>query len=211
VAQTIWSALTCQRFGRSRPVAPASQGVLFKESGVKPPHRTKGVDPIMVFSMTQIIRADSTEDVENARELFREYEAWLDVDLCFQSFEKELAELPGKYAPPDGRLLLAVDNGNVAGCAALRKIDDGICEIKRLFLRADFRGHGLGGKLAEAIIGEAKQIGYERMRLDTLPPKMNDAIALYRLLGFKEIEPYYNNPVPGAKFMELDLISEARA
>ena len=155
--------------------------------------------------MTYIAQAQSAEDIAHARELFREYEAWLEVDLCFQSFEKELAELPGKYSPPDGRLLLALDNEKVAGCAALRKIGDGICEIKRLFLRPDFRGRGLGRKLAEAIISEAKQIGYERMRLDTLPPKMNDAIALYRSLGFEEIEPYYDNPVPGAKFMELDL------
>jgi ribosomal protein S18 acetylase RimI-like enzyme len=161
--------------------------------------------------MTEIIRADSAEHIDHARELFKEYEAWLDVDLCFQSFEKELAELPGKYAPPNGLLLLALDNEKIAGCAALRKIGDGICEIKRLFLRPGFRGQGLGRKLAEAIIREAKQIGYQRMRLDTLPPKMNDAIALYRFLGFKEIEPYYNNPVPGAKFMELDLVSEARA
>jgi putative acetyltransferase len=162
------------------------------------------------FSRTEIIRAHSADHIEHARELFKEYEAWLEVDLCFQNFERELAELPGKYAPPDGRLLLAVENGEVAGCVALRKFGKGICEIKRLFLRPQFRGKGLGRQLAERIIAEAKQIGYERMRLDTLPPKMNDAIALYRSLGFKEIEPYYNNPVPGAKFMELDLVSEAR-
>jgi len=156
-------------------------------------------------TLMEIIQAHSANDISHARELFKEYEAWLEVDLCFQSFEKELAELPGKYAPPDGRLLLAIDNGKVAGCAAVRKIDDGICEIKRLFVRDESRGRGLGRKLAEAIIREARQIGYERMRLDTLPPKMNGAIALYRSLGFKEIAPYYDNPVPGAKVMELDL------
>jgi ribosomal protein S18 acetylase RimI-like enzyme len=163
------------------------------------------------FSSTDIIQAQSINDIDHTRELFREYEAWLEVDLCFQNFEKELAELPGGYASPDGRLLLAVVDEKVAGCVALRKIGDGTCEIKRLFVRHEFRGHGLGRKLAQAIIHQAKQIGYERMRLDTLPPKMNDAIALYRSLGFKEIEPYYNNPVPGAKFMELNLVSEARA
>ena len=162
------------------------------------------------FSLNEFIQVRSEDDIQHARELFKEYEAWLQVDLCFQSFEKELAELPGKYAPPEGRLLLAVVNGSVAGCVALRKIGEGTCEIKRLYLRQEFRGLGLGRKLAEAIIGEAKEIGYERMRLDTLPPKMNDAIKLYRSLGFKEIEPYYDNPVPGAKFMELDLVSEAR-
>jgi len=156
-------------------------------------------------SRTEIIRAQSPDDIEQGRALFKEYEAWLDVDLCFQSFAQELAGLPGKYAPPDGRLLLAVENGIVAGCAALRKIGEGTCEIKRLFVRPQFRGKGFGRKLAEAIIAEAKQIGYERMRLDTLPPKMNDAIVLYRALGFVEIEPYYDNPVPGAKFMELKL------
>src|SRR5258708_36540969 len=103
-------------------------------------------------ALMEIIQAQSAGDIEHARELFKEYEAWLEVDLCFQSFEKELAELPGKYAPPDGRLLLAVDDGRVAGCAALRKIGDGICEIKRLFLRSEFRGHCLGRKLSEEII-----------------------------------------------------------
>jgi ribosomal protein S18 acetylase RimI-like enzyme len=160
--------------------------------------------------MTRIIRAESSDDIRHARTLFKEYEAWLQIDLCFQSFEKELAELPGKYAPPEGRLLLALVNGKVAGCVALRKIGEDTCEIKRLYLRQEFRGLGLGRKLAEAIMSEAKAIGYERMRLDTLPPKMDDAIKLYRSLGFKEIEPYYNNPVPGAKFMELDLASATK-
>ena len=151
----------------------------------------------------EIIPANSIDGVESARELFKEYAAWLEIDLCFQDFDKELAELPGDYAPPDGRLLLAVQDQEVAGCIALRKIGEGICEMKRLFVREEFRGQGLGRQLVKAIIGEAKKIGYARLRLDTLPPKMNDAIALYRSLGFKEIEAYYQNPVPGAKFMEL--------
>jgi putative acetyltransferase len=156
-------------------------------------------------SLTEILCAQSPEDIEHARELFKEYAAWLEIDLCFQNFEKELAELPGEYAPPNGRLFLASRDTGIAGCVALRKIGGGICEIKRLFVRPEYRGQGLGRNLAEAMIREARQLGYARMRLDTLPPKMNDAIALYRSLGFVEIEPYYNNPVPGAKFMELSL------
>jgi putative acetyltransferase len=156
-------------------------------------------------SLTEIIRAQSPENIEHARTLFKEYSAWLEIDLCFQNFEKELAELPGEYAPPNGRLFLASRDAEIAGCVAMRKIGEDTCEIKRLFVRQEFRGQGLGRQLAEAMIQEARQLGYERMRLDTLPPKMNDAIALYRLLGFEEIEPYYNNPVPGAKFMELNL------
>jgi ribosomal protein S18 acetylase RimI-like enzyme len=157
---------------------------------------------------TKIICAQSGDDIELARTLFKEYEAWLGIDLCFQSFEKELAELPGAYAPPTGCLFLAIRNNHFGGCVALRKIGDGMCEIKRLFLRPEFRGQRIGRQLAEAIIRKARQLGYERMRLDTLPPKMNSAIALYRSLGFKEIEPYYENPVPGALFMELNLVSE---
>jgi putative acetyltransferase len=157
----------------------------------------------------QILDARPGDDIEQARRLFREYEIWLGVNLCFQNFERELAELPGKYSPPTGRLLLAVDNGEVAGCAALREIGDDVCEIKRLFVRPQFRGKHLGRRLAEHIVSEAKQIGYERMRLDTLPPKMNSAISLYQSLGFREIDPYYDNPVPGAKFMELDLRSDS--
>lgn len=156
-------------------------------------------------SITEIIQARSAGEIEQARELFREYSAWVEIDLCFQNFEKELAELPGHYAAPDGRLLLAFHDAQLVGCVGLRKLGEGICEMKRLFVRAAFRGKGLGRHLIKAVMREAREIGYERMRLDTLPPKMNDAIALYRSFDFKEIAPYYDNPVPGAKFMELSL------
>jgi putative acetyltransferase len=154
------------------------------------------------------IQAHTPEHAQQARELFREYESWLGLDLCFQNFEKELAELPGAYALPTGRLLLAFENDQLAGCVALRKLGKGVCEMKRLFLRPHFHGKGRGRELAERIIAEAREAGYERMRLDTLPQQMGKAIALYRLLGFKEIEPYYQNPVHGALFMELDLRTE---
>jgi len=152
-----------------------------------------------------LIQAQTPEQVEQARRLFREYADWLQIDLCFQNFEKELAELPGDYVPPGGRLLLAYDSAQLAGCIALRRLDQQTCEMKRLFAREAFRGKGLGRQLITAIVQEAKQIGYEYMRLDTLPPKMNSAIALYRTYGFREIAPYYQNPVPGALFMELNL------
>ena len=151
----------------------------------------------------ELIQAQSPEDIRRARELFEEYAATLGISLCFQNFDKELADLPGEYYPPSGRLLLAFEDNEISGGVALRGIGESICEMKRLFVRADFRGKGLGRKLAEAIINEARGIGYERMRLDTLPGKMDQAIALYRSLGFREIEPYYNNPVAGAVFMEL--------
>lgn len=153
----------------------------------------------------KFIQASQVDEIDAARGLFREYEAWLGLDLCFQNFEKELAELPGAYAPPTGRLLLAFENDLLVGCVALRKLSDGVCEMKRLFLRPQFHGQGCGRELAERIVAEARDAGYERMRLDTLPEQMGKAIALYRSLGFKEIEPYYQNPVPGALFMELVL------
>ena len=153
----------------------------------------------------KIIQAVTAEHIDQARSLFREYEAWLNLDLCFQNFEKELAELPGAYAPPTGRLLLAFENQELAGCVALRRLSDDVCEMKRLFLRSQFHGRGLGRELAERIIEEARSLGYKSMRLDTLSEHMGSAIALYRSLGFSEIEPYYNNPVQGALFMELNL------
>lgn len=158
-----------------------------------------------VLHQMKLIQAQSAEEIASARELFEEYAAGLGIDLCFQSFDKELAELPGGYAPPAGRLLLAIDKNQNAGCVALRKIADGVCEMKRLYVRPEFRGTGLGHTLANAIISAAREIGYQRMRLDTLPDKMDRAIALYRSLGFKEIGPYYTNPVEGALFMELEL------
>jgi ribosomal protein S18 acetylase RimI-like enzyme len=152
-----------------------------------------------------LIQASSTEQVQQARQLFEEYAAWLEINLCFQNFDKELAELPGDYAPPGGRLFLADDGDDVMGCVALRKIGDRVGEMKRLYVRPAFRGLGLGRTLTEKLIAEAKQIGYVTLRLDTLPGKMDQAMAMYRSLGFHEIAPYYKNPVAGATFMELDL------
>ncbi|MDQ3817190.1 MAG: GNAT family N-acetyltransferase [Acidobacteriota bacterium] len=155
--------------------------------------------------MLEFIQAESPAQIAEARKLFLEYQDWLDLNLCFQNFEKELAELPGAYSPPDGRLFLASHDSGVAGCVCLRKIGDGTCEMKRLYVRPEFRGKRVGRSLAEKIIGEARAIGYERMRLDTLPQRMSEAIRMYRSLGFQEIEPYYHNPVEGALFMELRL------
>ncbi|MGH9883012.1 MAG: GNAT family N-acetyltransferase [Pyrinomonadaceae bacterium] len=152
-----------------------------------------------------IVQAITPSDIQTARELFREYAAWLGLDLCFQNFEKELADLPGEYSPPRGRLLLALTETDIAGCVALRSIGNNVCEMKRLFVRPAFRAHGLGRKLAERIVEEARTIGYDKMRLDTLPGKMDRAIAMYRSLGFVAIERYYNNPYDEVIFMELDL------
>ncbi len=152
-----------------------------------------------------LVQAESSAHVVQARELFQEYAQSLGVNLCFQNFEQELARLPGHYAPPDGRLFLAEYDGQMAGCVALHKWEDGICEMKRLYLRPSFRGKGLGRVIAEKIIAEARSIGYQRMRLDTIGPLMKDAVEMYRKLGFQEIAPYRPNPIAGAMYMELQL------
>ena len=154
------------------------------------------------FRITPVL---SDSQIEQVRRLFIEYQEQLGIDLCFQNFSAEVANLPGDYSPPDGRLKLAVVEGEPAGCIALRKIGPGVCEMKRLYVRPQFRGTGLGSRLAKALIQEARRNGYQQMRLDTLSGKMDRAIELYRNLGFKQIEPYYKNPVPGAMFLELDL------
>lgn len=151
------------------------------------------------------MQAESPTQIAQARELFLEYAESLGFSLCFQGFDKELAGLPGDYAPPDGRLLLAEYGGDLAGCVALHKLEPRICEMKRLYLRPQFRGKGLGRALAERIISEACQIGYNHMRLDTVEPFMKDAVAMYRKLGFTEIAPYRPNPIAGAMYMELEL------
>jgi putative acetyltransferase len=151
------------------------------------------------------VQAEYPAQVEQARELFSEYAQSLGVNLCFQNFEEELAGLPGHYAPPDGRLLLAEYDGQLAGCVALHKWKPGVCEMKRLYLRPPFRGKGLGRVIAETIIVEARNIGYQHMRLDTIEPIMKDAVEIYRKLGFQEIAPYRPNPIAGAMYMELHL------
>jgi putative acetyltransferase len=154
------------------------------------------------FSFLQV---ESPAQIAQARQLFLEYAQSLGFSLCFQNFDKELANLPGDYNPPTGRLLLAGYQGQLAGCVALHRLEDSVCEMKRLYLRPQFRGKGFGRALAGRIIAEARGIGYKRMRLDTVEPVMKDAVAMYRKIGFREITPYCTNPIPGALYMELQL------
>jgi len=158
-----------------------------------------------VLRMLTISQVQTPGQIEQARELFLEYAQSLGFSLCFQDFDKELACLPGDYSPPDGRLFLAEHDGQIAGCAALHRLDATSGEMKRLYIRPQFRGLGLGRILAERILSEGKSIGFRRLRLDTVAGVMDDAIALYRRLGFREIEPYRQNPIAGALYMELEL------
>jgi ribosomal protein S18 acetylase RimI-like enzyme len=151
------------------------------------------------------VQAETPAQIAQVRELFLEYANSLGFSLCFQNFDKELADLPGDYTPPEGRLILAEYSGQLAGCVALHKLGDDICEMKRLYLRSQFRGKGLGRALADRIIADARQIGYHRMRLDTVEPVMPDAVAMYRKIGFRETAPYCANPITGALYMELQL------
>jgi carbonic anhydrase len=151
--------------------------------------------------------AAGAADFDAARALFLEYAAWLQEDLCFQGFAEELATLPGKYAPPDGRLFLACCDGKPIGCVALRRFDAESGELKRLYVQPDHRGHGVARALSTAAIDAAHAIGYRRVVLDTLD-RMTAARALYAAAGFREIPAYYLNPLPGAQFMERVLLDE---
>ncbi len=154
--------------------------------------------------MIRIVPASDAAEIETVRALFREYADSLGVDLCFQGFEKELAGLPGDYAPPAGRLYLAYVEEKPAACVGLRRIEGDVCEMKRLYVRPLHRGQGIGRQLVLKLIEEARSLGYSKMRLDTLP-SMKRAQELYRAMGFKPIEPYRSNPVPGALFLELEI------
>jgi putative acetyltransferase len=155
--------------------------------------------------MAEIIQIQSEDHLLAVRMLFTEYAESLGFDLCFQGFQQELDGLPGAYATPEGRLLLAVDSDQaIIGCVGIRKLEDGVCEMKRLYVPPRFRGAGLGRRLAEAVIQEARSIGYKKIRLDSLS-SMTEAVGLYRSLGFTEIPSYRHNPLPNAIFMELVL------
>ncbi len=154
--------------------------------------------------MIEIVEANTEELIAKAKVLFQEYAESLGFDLCFQNFNQEMNNFPGQYSPPKGRLYLAYSEKQPIGCVGLREFGKGICEMKRLYVRPDFRGKKVGKLLAEAVINAAKHIGYEYMRLDTLP-SMRSANILYKSLGFRQIEPYRLNPIEGAIYLELNL------
>ena len=155
--------------------------------------------------MIDIIHAETKEHINHAKLLFMEYAFSLDFSLCFQDFDNEIDTLPGKYSLPDGFILLALSGSNCAGCIALKKLDDGICEMKRLYVRPGYRNLGIGKLLIEELVTDARKIGYSKMRLDTIENKMKDAVKLYKSFGFYEIDAYYENPQSGVLYMEKEL------
>lgn len=160
--------------------------------------------------MIELVNAETSKHIEQTKTLFREYETWFGLDMCFQNFDEEVENLPGKYAKPDGRLFLAYSDKKLAGCIALRKLENEICEMKRLFVREDFRGKRIGISLIDKLLAEAPNIGYKKMRLDTFPPKMGKAVELYKSYGFYEIEPYYHNPYGETLYMEKILEAKSK-
>ncbi len=156
------------------------------------------------MTQTVITIAATADEFHEARRLFEEYAVAIDLDLCFQNFAEELEELALMYGPPAGCLLLARQLGLIVGCVGLRRFEGEVCEMKRLYVQPWVQGHGTGRALAIAVIGQARQLGYKRMLLDTLA-SMTPARKLYRSLGFRETDPYYDNPIEGAVYMELDL------
>ncbi len=154
--------------------------------------------------MIEIVEANTNELITQARRLFQEYAESLDFDLSFQNFDAELEDFPSQYSPPTGNLFLALSESHAIGCVGIRHFEKGICEMKRLYVRPDYRGNNIGRKLAESAIKTGKALGYERMRIDTLP-SMEIANQLYKSLGFVEIDPYRYNPIEGAIYLELIL------
>jgi len=161
----------------------------------------------MAAADVELRQVEQEQEYAILRELITEYAVWLGADLSFQNLETELTSLPSMYGPPAGRARIATLGGNVLGCVAVRSLGDDVCEMKRLWVRPHGRGRGTGSKLAGQIIADARELGYRRMRLDTLST-MTPAMTLYRSLGFTECEPYYHNPLPNVVYFEMELTPE---
>ena len=200
----VQSVLRRARFGESS-VRPQNSPELYLLGGLSILIACPVVYVAKMVDKFTIVPVEDGDQIDQVRTLFREYASSLGFSLCFQSFDAELAGLPGEYSPPAGQLLLAFCDSIPAGCVALRKLEDGICEMKRLYDRPEFRGHGLGKDLVSSSDRAGSAIMYSKMRLDTIAASMAEAVGLYRSMGFCDIPPYCRNPIPGAIYLELDL------